>query len=239
MRLFSFENIENIVIPTWVSSSYDLFKQTMTSEDEPFPCHFAKLGIENSGFRYSYINEEELSNPNVFKESLIHYLNSYLKLKWPSVLVVFIKTESTLSLSNHEKKFWEILQYLINIDTKKRPAEIPENPNNNKWQFCFNGTPIFITGHSNMYKKRKSRHSHSDMMLVIQTMETLKPVAGNSKKSSMIRKVIRDRVSEFDEISVTNLLGSYPDIDSLEWKQFWLPDNNDNSTYLDKCPLKL
>ena len=235
IRLYNFKNVNSNEKPEWVISAINSFKNTMLDEKMPFPCHFAKLGLEKSTFRFTYINKDELFEPEEFRTSLIEYLNTYKTIDWPSVLVVFINTKSENNLENHEEIFWNILQYLMDSDDESRPVEIPENPESFKWQFCFNGIPLFISGHSNAYKKRRSRHSASDMMLVIQTTETLKPVAGTSKKSGYIRKIIRERVSKYDAIEVSNLLGSYPNVNSHEWKQFWLPDTNIDKK---KCPLR-
>lgn len=234
MRLYTFKQT-NKDLPNWVKLAIDSFKNTMLSISNPFPCYFAKSGLEADSFRFTFINKNELKKPEDFKAALINYLNIYKKFEWPSVLIVFIQTDAEKTLENHESIFWNILQYLIYSDKKDKPIDIPENPDNYKWQFCFHGIPIFINGHSSAYKNRKSRLSHSDMMMVIQTMETLNPVAGNSKKSNLIRTNIRERVSQYDKIPVSNLLGSYPNENSHEWKQFWLPDENVDKN---KCPLK-
>lgn len=235
MRLYNLENdIEEV--PEWVRLSFKEFRKTMTSSSEPFPCHFAKTGIEKSSFRYTYIMDGELEKPEIFKEALITYLNTYKTIRWPSVLVVFIENKGEELLNAHELRFWNILQYLVNSDEHSWPIDIPNNPEDYRWQFCFHNTPIFITGHSATYKNRKSRHSSSDMMMVIQTMDTLQPVTGDTKRADLIRKTIRSRVNDYDKIPVSKLIGAYPNEDSKEWKQFWLPDEN-----IDKmqCPLHI
>jgi len=235
MRLYKFENTQDD-IPKWVENSIISFKKTMLDEKNPFPCHFAKQGIENSTFRYTYITKEEIATPQTFKLALIEYLKVYKTIDWPSVLVTFIETNEENSLENHEQNFWNILQYLNNEDKGEWPIDIPKDPNNHQWQFCFQDTPIFVNGHSSEYKNRISRSSKCDMMLVIQTIDTLKPVSGTSKMSDRIRKTIRERVNKYDKIEVSNLLGSYPNEDSNEWKQFWLPDENVDKT---KCPMHI
>ncbi|GAA4882056.1 YqcI/YcgG family protein [Flaviramulus aquimarinus] len=235
MRLFKFENNQE-PFPKWVKKSIAAFKKTMLDEVNPFPCYFAKQGLENSNFRLTYINKEELVSPKVFKEALVEYLKIYKTIQWPSVLVTFIETDQENSLENHEQAFWNILQYLNNEDDMPWPENTPKDTNHHQWQFNFQGTAIFVNGHSSEYKKRISRSSKSDMMMVIQTMDTLKPVSGTSKRSDKIRKTIRERINKYDKIEVSNLLGSYPSEDSKEWKQFWLPDEN-----VDKsgCPLHI
>lgn len=234
MRLYQFNTI-NEEAPNWVTLSVKSFEDTMASTENPFPCYFAKLGLERGSFRYSYIEIEELSRPIVFKENLIHYLNQYKELEWPSVFVVFLKVnEEKNSLDEHEKIFWNILNYLIEEDEVEWPKAVAKDPNSHKWQFYFQGIPLFINGHSSNYKNRITRSSYSDMMMVIQTMDTLKPVTENVKNSNLVRKDIRNRVNRYDKIPVSNLLGSYPDEGSYEWKQFWLPDENIDKG---KCPL--
>ncbi|WP_168796648.1 YqcI/YcgG family protein [Cognatitamlana onchidii] len=233
MRLYNLENDINEV-PEWVQQSFEGFRNTMSDNSNPFPCHFAKTGIEKSSFRYTYIKNGELKKPEIFKEALVDYLNRYKSFGWPSVLVVFIENNGEASLDVHESAFWNILQYLVSSDNRPWPIEIPNNPENYKWQFCFHGTPLFITGHSSVYKKRRSRHCSSDMMMVIQTMETLQPVTGGSKRADLVRKTIRNRVNEYDEIPVSPLIGAYPDRHSREWKQFWLPEENNDKK---QCPL--
>jgi len=235
MRLYKFENDQED-IPEWVKSSIISFKNTMLDDVNPFPCHFAKQGLENSTFRYTYINKEEIATPKSFKSALVEYLKIYKTIEWPSVLVTFIQTEGENSLESHEQNFWSILQYLNNEDHSEWPKSFPKDPDHHQWQFCFEGTPIFVNGHSSEYKNRLSRSSKCDMMMVIQTVDTLKPVSGTSKRSDRIRKTIRNRVNNYDKIEVSNLLGSYPNEDSREWKQFWLPDENVDKS---RCPMHI
>jgi FPC/CPF motif-containing protein YcgG len=50
------------------------------------------------------------------------------------------------------------------------------------------------------------------------------------------RSVIRERILAWDGMPHHSALGSYGDEDNREWKQYFLPDNDESQT--GGCPLK-
>ena len=73
-------------------------------------------------------------------------------------LFVFVEPfETEGSLEEYRKQFWEILQYLHEVDEIEWPAESPRDPAHHLWDFRFHGEPIFVFGNAPAYKQRKTR----------------------------------------------------------------------------------
>ena len=75
------------------------------------------------------------------------------------------------------------LKSLRALDTVPWPADFPEQIDNTKWCFCFNGEPTFTVVQTAVHEKRQSRYAPS-LCVVIQPKWIFDILSSTSKKLS-------------------------------------------------------
>lgn len=225
--------------PVWLTSCYKDFVAIITAKTPLFPCYFAPSAHFHSAMFYTYIEKEELDNPVEFLNSVSEYLLKVKESKHYTALVVFIETSlKNQSLLYYENCFWNLLQYMIDNDSKKWSDATTKDCDDQAWKFYFDGVPIFINGHSSAYKKRKTRSAPCDLMLIIQPFENLDRLESHSNAES-VSNHIRRFVNEYDGANISHVFGkSFIDPNTYNWKQFWLAETDAEITD-SICPLKI
>jgi len=223
--------------PDWVARRFQDFHELVTNKREVFPCYFATIAEEVGALRYSYVLENEAENPEALRGALLTFLRRPAKERPRSALVVFTSAPRSVSPSPAElrKQFWDLVQALHDLDSSPWPADVPSDPNDPHWSFCFGGRPIFIAGHSPHYVNRRSRKSSDGLFLVIQPRSNLKGIAGKGRTADRVRERIRGLLRSYDSVPPSPDLGVYGDPSSREWRQYWLPDTNQPGS--GPCPL--
>lgn len=151
-----------------------------------------------------------------------------------SPLVVIFSEEVYLKGPQH-KIGWELLNWIHERDIEPWPNEIPTDPNDSNWTFCFNGVPLFINISSSDHKVLLSRNLGKDLYFIINPRANFDYVASvETKSGKLIRQQIRTRVAEYNSEEASKFLGFYGEKDNLEWKQYQLPEINLPSPTL--CP---
>lgn len=234
-ELVDFNSKQKCPLPDWVNHSYIDLINMIYNEEDKFPCYFANIADSKSSLIYSYFDFFIKEDLKIVSSSLSRFLSVCESIEHRAAFVVFFKTGNARDLSFNEKLFWRVLQFLHINDDSDWCIDIPKDPENPNWSFCYNNKPLFITGHSSAYKNRISRSSNCDLMLIFQTRDNLKGLVGDSIKAKKIRNQIREQVDKYDQIEHSPVLGVYGAPNFLEWKQYWLHDQNDDS--YGKCPL--
>ncbi len=122
-------------------------------------------------------------------------------------LFVFVEPfETEGSLEDYRKQFWEILQYLHEVDEIEWPAGKSRDPAHHLWDFRFHGEPIFVFGNAPAYKQRKTRDLGNAMVLGFQPRRIFEGLKGTEKGGVMSREKVRERVEVWDQ------LPKHPDI---------------------------
>ncbi len=74
-------------------------------------------------------------------------------------LVTFFKPpEREFSEGDYHEILWHLLQFLHVHDPEPWPEDIPTDPDDPHWEFCFGGEPMFPTCRAPFYDERKSRY---------------------------------------------------------------------------------
>ena len=225
-------------IPLWVQEAYTDFREMLCHTKDPFPCYFGVIAEEEGCLQYTYLEDNEITRPAELVVTLFKYLDTYRSIKGRSALIVFAGREKpNACLEDYKSDFWAILQFLHNNDPAPWPVEIPTDPKMPHWEFCFGGEPIFITGHSPLHLRRRSRYSSKGLLLIIQTRANLQGLVGHGNSAEKIRCRIRDAVRKYDSTEPSPNLGIYGDPLVSEWKQYWLADLNEFIS--ENCPLHI
>ncbi|UYG95255.1 YqcI/YcgG family protein [Cytobacillus firmus] len=217
----------------WQLNALDKFQKKMTDKEKPFPCIPATIGFAKNQLRYGF--SDDPGNPSsiqqtasILKEFTKHSRNygSYTSL------IIFYKHKDHLRVEEYEQLFWDQLTGLSEIDEVEWPNGIPKDPHDPLWEFCFHGEKYFMYCATPAHKNRQSRHFDT-MMLAITPRWVLQEFMKKETLASRIKNQVRKRLLNYDTISIHPDLNSYGNEDNLEWKQYFLRDDD---TAISKCP---
>ncbi|MBE3571299.1 MAG: YqcI/YcgG family protein [Bacillales bacterium] len=212
-------------IPEWLKNEYSYWEKVVS--DSNFPCHFGTASERKGDLRYFYIENHDLSPlPDVLRKFLtLSRENEHNKL----ALVVFVQPETPeQSFDYYEEYFWNILKYLNRHDKKEWPSNIPTNPDDPLWEFCFDGEPIFVSVNMPAYKNRITRNTGKSLILIFQPRRIFADI------TSKAVNLIRSKVESIENLPSHPDLGKYGDENSREWKQYIITD--DNNPRIGVCP---
>lgn len=229
--------IETGELLTWKKKRYIEFRETMRSTR--YPCHFAVNAERNDTARYLFIGDVR-DRDALFKvrEGLRQYLDQYQSIAERTTLVIFFKPPNEdQSEQKYRDQFWRVLEFLNERDPEPWPSDIPEDPNDPEWEFCFSGESMFIVGRAPFYTDRKSRYTQYGLEITVQPRRILDDVSGDTMEGQHARSVIRDRLKDYDDVTPHPDIGDYGDTNTREWEQYLLPTSNKNS--LEEFPFKI
>ncbi|CAI6326322.1 YqcI/YcgG family protein [Bacillus subtilis] len=230
------DEIRNGQLAEWKASCYRNFHENIMDELSPFPCYFA-VEAEKRGFsRYLFVDSLDTEELITARDGVYEYIKTYRDIAKRTTLVIFFKSsDQPLSAEEYKKQFWRFLKFLNENDPEPWNDEIPQDPYHSKWEFCFGGEPVFVVCRAPIYQSRRSRYTSTGLEITLQPRGTLDDITGDTKKGQQVRKVIRDRLKAYDSISIHPDIGDYGNDDTYEWKQYMLPETNEESVM--RCPI--
>lgn len=212
-------------IPEWLKNEYSYWEKIVS--DRKFPCHFGTAAEIMGDLRYFYIENHDLGPlPDVLREFLkLARLNEHTK----HALVLFVQPEvSEQTFDYYENYFWNILRYLHLNDEKEWNDNIPTNPDDPLWEFCFDGEPIFVSVNMPAYKHRITRNMGKSLILIFQPRKIFADITPRAIE------LIRSMVELIENMPIHPDLGKYGENNNREWKQYIITDNNNSRTGI--CP---
>ena len=123
------------------------------------------------------------------------------------------------------KRFWELLSQVSDLDVKPWPEDIPENPENPLWEFCYDDERYFVYCGTPAHTNRQSR-SFPYFMLAMTPRWVLDQWNAHPKKAAAIGPKIRERLAEYDAVPAHPELKQYGSQGNLEYKQYFLRDDD-------------
>ncbi|WP_425462061.1 YqcI/YcgG family protein [Mesobacillus subterraneus] len=221
----------------WEQEALAKFFAKMSDKEKPFPCIPATIGFSKNQLRYGFIDDP--SAPSTILELaglLKNYTESSINFGQYTSLIVFYKTpqelKETYTVEDYEQLFWNHLSGLSEIDEIEWPEDIPTDPHDPIWEFCFHGEKYFMYCATPDHKNRQSRH-FDVMMLAITPRWVLQEFNKSPGFAANIRKMVRKRLSSYDTIPIHPDLNTYGKDDNFEWRQYFLRDDESS---LSKCP---
>lgn len=222
MYLDKIEVGERFGLRDWQRVMFEEFEATLLSESRPFPCIFGVTGLKQNQLRFLFC--EELT-PEAVAETLEHFVKHSRKYGPNTSLVVFSRPRPVMSLESYERHFWEFLRGLANLDSEKWPENIPMNMHDSMWEFSFAGEPIFVVCNTPAHVQRQSRRSPS-FMVTFQPRWVFDKILGTEKSSKAAIKAVRERLIPYDISPPSPHLGAYGDPNALEFKQYFLREDD-------------
>lgn len=221
--------VETGELIAWKKKRYLAFRETMRSNR--YPCHFAAHAEGNDTARYLFAGDiRDHDTLLKVREGLRQYLERYQSIAEQTTLVIFFKPPNEdQSEQDYRDQFWRVLEFLNKRDPEPWPSDIPTDPDDPEWEFCFSGEPMFIVGRAPFYTDRKSRYTPYGLEITIQPRKVLDSISGNTMEGQRARSIIRDRLKDYDDITPHPDIGDYGDPNTREWKQYLLPTSNEET----------
>ncbi|MBE4909756.1 YqcI/YcgG family protein [Bacillus luteolus] len=221
----------------WQRSAIDLFDHKLKDTDRPFPCIPATQGHSLGQFCYGFVSDPRSSESTKDLAGLLRdYSAKYRDLGKYTSLIVFFETPEELktqyTVEEFEELFWKQLNGLGELDECEWPENIPIDPHDPVWEFCFNQEKLFMYCGTPAHTNRLSRN-FPYFVLAITPRWVLEEFNANPHLAGKIKTKIRERIEKYDSIPVHPDLNSYGKEDNYEWKQYFL---HDDDTSLSKCP---
>ncbi len=222
-------------VPRWWHEAYDDLDSTLGSIDDRFPCIYATRAHRANTLRFVFLQNSDTDEAiAAFAKALSAYLKVCRSLApHTAFLAFFAPDQPTLSLEEQHAEFWSVLQRLHAMDPSPWPAQIPTNPAEPLWEFCFDGEPTFVLGSGPAHVTRRSRHS-AVRAISFQPRFMFDELIATPQRLARARHIIRERVLEVDGIPVHPIIQMYHEDGNREWRQYAVPD--DNSPIEGDCP---
>ncbi|KAA0546991.1 YqcI/YcgG family protein [Bacillus sp. BGMRC 2118] len=237
MRLYTAAEHLDHSIASWEKKSLQTFQQKMSDKNHLFPCIPATQGHSLDQFRYGFVGDPRSeSTIEEFAQLLKEYTENSRHFGKYTSLIVFFETPLELieqyDVEQFEQLFWEVLSGISSIDEKEWPENIPVDPHNPVWEYCFHQEKYFMYCATPAHENRKSRN-FPYFMMAITPRWVLEQFNENKSLAAKIKENIRKRIVDYDSVPIHPDLNTYGKEDNYEWKQYFL---HDDESSLSKCP---
>ncbi|WP_276255979.1 YqcI/YcgG family protein [Halomontanus rarus] len=227
--------------PDWVASHWETFRDGLLGErnGNPFPCYFGAESIRDGEPLYTAV--PSTSDKDALLElgrTLLEYLESYRDHSDRASLVTFFRPPARpLSEAEYHDALWHILQFLHVHDPEPWPADIPTDPDDPYWEFCFGGEPMFPTCRAPFYDTYESRRCPIGLEITFQPRALFEGlnVTADTPAGQHAREVIQGRLEDYDGVCPHADLGDWGVDGDREWVQYMLREDDDRAPTA--CPI--
>ncbi|WUH96967.1 YqcI/YcgG family protein [Spirillospora sp. NBC_00431] len=222
----------------WERDAAHRFAERLLDRDRLFPCVFGVDALRRGSLRFTFVPRD--SGVSYLAEALREYVPLAPDLGKRTSLVAFFEPDDDdpRTLAGQQRHFWQVLQDLHDTDPEPWPDEIPTDPANPSWEFCFLGMPMFVVANTSAHRRRASRFFEY-FTITFQPRFVFDDLAADQPQGRNARKIIRERLRAYDAVPPTPLLGSFGKPGNQEWTQYYLDDDNRSSPAQDRCPFVL
>lgn len=221
-------------VPAWGREAHRQYRESIL--DPRFPCYFGTKAEEQGHMRFCLV---EPDHDQVLAEALAAFVRfSRAHPRRRHVFIAFF-ADRRGCFDADESRFWATLQWLHDHDPQPWPPEVPDDPDDPAWEFCFASDPMFAFPCIPAYQRRLSRRTGDHFAMCFQPRRVFFGVDRTDPGGERIRADIYDRVRRWDRLpphpELIDL--SYGDPRMREWKQYVLPDHNRQLRA--RCPLHM
>lgn len=222
----------------WERDAVARFAARMLDGERLFPCVFGVDALRRGTLRFAFVPAPP-ADSDVLAEALGEFVAMAPELGRRTSLVAFFEpTGDERGLDGWREYFWKLLQGLHDGDPASWPDDIPRGTEDAKWEFCFAGMPMFVVVNTPAHQRRASRYFEY-FCITFQPRFVFDDIAESTPQGVRARRVIRRRLSRYDSIPATPLLGSFGSPGNREWTQYFLDDDNTPLAEGARCPLRI
>ncbi len=219
----------------WGSDALAALKALIGRLEPRFPCIYGARALRSGALSYTLVGGTDADALDELAVDLEHYLASIQhRPDLTSLLAIFPPEDPPFGLDVYRRRFWKVLGELHERDTCAWPAEIPTDPEDGRWEFCFGGEPIFVFASCPAYEQRRSRRT-DNFMIAFQPRYMFERLVEKRSQLEKALTLIRKRVVAFDDVPPHPAMGLYGEDGNVEWRQYMLPDTNE--PIVGRCPM--
>ncbi|SFJ78504.1 hypothetical protein SAMN05192584_101314 [Streptomyces pini] len=222
----------------WEADAVERFRKRMLDESALFPCVFGVDALRRATLRFSFLERgDDLARR--LAAALGDFVALAPELGRRTSLVAFFETtdeDRARDVEGFRTLVWDLLQGVHDLDTAPWPADIPPDTEDPEWEFVFAGMPMFVVANTPAHRRRNSRY-FEDLAITFQPRFVFDDISEDSKQGRNARTIIRGRLTAYDDVPASPLLGSYGKPGNLEWAQYFLDDDNTPHDRGTRCPL--
>lgn len=216
--------------PAWLDASYATLREQVMHPE--YPCFFGTMAEKRGEMFYAFVNGKDIRNLPATMQTFAE-LASLPQYRKNNIAVFFEPDAQPLAHDTYHDLFWNTLQSLHNVDPDPTAADQPE-PSHEDWEFSFAGVQMFVVCACPSFNTRHSRNLGPGMVLLFQPRSVFVDTITNKVIGREARNQVRKRLETWDDVSAHPDLGFYGDPGNLEWKQYFLSDENVRAA--DQCP---
>ncbi len=223
-------------LPGWAIAHFENFRDSMlgTRNGAPFPCFFGVESMREGRPLYTFV--PSLSDREALlglRDALSEFLSVYEEHGDRVSFAAFFRPAGReLSEAEWHGALWHVLQFLHLHDPEPWPEGIPMDPDEEYWEFCFGGEPIFPTARAPFYERRRSRYCALGLEVTFQPRTIFEGITGDTQSGQQAREVIHERLEAYDAAGPHPALGNWGE--DHEWPQYLLAE--DDSQAPETCP---
>ncbi|WP_049915828.1 YqcI/YcgG family protein [Natrialba taiwanensis] len=227
--------------PQWVADHWETFQSGLLGErnDSPFPCFFGAESVGNGEPLYTTVpSMSDADALLTLRDRILEYLDVYRDHADRASLVTFFKPPADpLSEQAYHDALWHILQTLHLHDPHPWPEDIPTDTDDQYWEFCLGGEPMFPTCRAPFYDTRKSRYCPVGLEITFQPRALFEGlnVTADDEAGQRARDIIQNRLEDYDGVCPHADLGDWGVDGDREWPQYMLSADDDQAP--SECPM--
>ncbi|WP_084960752.1 YqcI/YcgG family protein [Thermoactinospora rubra] len=217
--------------PAWLREALDHFRRDLL--DPGYPCTFGRHALRAGDMHMTWVDRDDLSTLPGDLAAFVDKAATEPERRQP--LIVFVEPPARpVTARHHDRRFWEILQYLHRHDDRPWPDDVPADPKDPGWQFCFHGTSLFVFALTPANRLRRSRRHRTCLVLSFQPRWVFDGIGVGTPAGNVTRRRIRERLDRWDMIGRHPSMGELDEMSDDEWRQYFITD--DNTDLHDSCP---
>jgi FPC/CPF motif-containing protein YcgG len=230
--LLQCSEIENkgLSLEAWKKEAYRLFASKMSDRKALFPCIPATQAFALGHLRYAFLPHPWHGSAGL---KLAETIGEYGKAsrdygEYSSLVVFFQPGEKAKDVLEYEAVFWDLLNQVTRLDPSAWPEDIPEDPEKEMWEFCYDGERYFVYCGTPAHHTRQSRY-FPYFMLALTPRWVLDHWNAHPQKAAAIAPRIRARLAAYDSAPAHPELKQYGSQGNLEYKQYFLRDDDSSA----------
>lgn len=220
----------------WLAPAYAAFTATVLSAEPDYPCYFGVRGQLDGNNSFAALDERAGAAVADLARSLVAFRQRAWSGPKRQSLIVFVgPPRSPVDLDADIARFWGLLAALHRHDPAPWPVDVPADPRDPAWQWCFAGEPWFTFMCSPAYRARRSRNVGPCLAVVFQTRRVFDGLSGSSVAGQAAKARVRARLLAYDAVPPHPHLGDGASSTTHKWRQYALPDDQAELA-LNACP---
>jgi uncharacterized protein len=242
VRLWGGSRVPPGGVPPWTTAERQRIHDTLLStRPAPYPCHFGSIGERAGTNHYTYLDlsRDRAGEIGAVAAAVSTFLATQRTRRQDrlSLLIMVGPPERHRELAWYRELFWTVLSELGAREEVPRPAGLPADPDDARWNFPFAGEPLFVFGTCPAYGGRRSRVLADCLVIGLQSMSVFHGLGGGTAAGRAAKRRIRRSLGVYEDVPLIADSGDGTGSTVQKWKQYF--PEVDGRPLPGKCPMRV